>query len=138
MILCRVAELCLRLVLYCHSFSCKCIKINGKLTKCYANKPLINHYIFNVNSRRRASCFTVIPKFQSKSIKFDGLLLICNLTVLNPFLNLHSPSHKSFWFGSIPLNCCSSWLLNRVNVTSSQVEPQFVSWQVHPGPLFSL
>ena len=131
-------ENCLRLVLGCLSFSCKRIKIHGKFTKCYATKPVINHWTCNVNGCGSEVWLTLIPIFQGENAKHNRLLLICNLKVLSPVLKKkRKPKHKSIQIWSIPCNCCVSWLLCRVNIASSQMESQFVCWQVHIGPLLS-
>lgn len=95
-------ENCLRLVLGCLSFSCQWTKIHGKFTKCYATKPVINHWTCNVNGCGSEVWLTLIPIFQGENAKHNGLLLICNLKVLSAVLEKkkESPNIKAFRFGA--------------------------------------
>lgn len=110
--------------------------MRGKFTKCYANKPVINHRTCNFRSCGSEVRLTVIPIFQGENANYNGPLLIWKSSAQS-WKKKQTPNHKSVWVWGIPCNCSVSWLLSRVNIASSQMKSQFVCWQVHVGPLFS-
>lgn len=88
-------ENCLSLILGCLLFSCKWIKIPSEFTNFYANTPrLITE---GVEGRFVSQRF---PHFKVKNPKYNGLLLICNLKVLNPIVGGKKKSVKLFSLGA--------------------------------------
>ena len=123
-------ENCLRRVLDCLSFSCKEIKIQGKFRKCHANKPVINHWTCG-----NELLLTAIPIFQGENARCDALLLIWKSS--DQSWKIPPNPNKRISFGSIPCNCCVSWILSWVDIASSQMKSHFVFWKVQVCPFFS-